>query len=237
MQISIWQQFSSNHSADFVTVGKFNSPEAAVEAANEVRQLLRRIQTWWQQLPPEELEAWKYKTETSELTPPELEIAADYEIAWPYSLNWFHLEWQLEEPVTVYDRCAFVTAPHAYIWVGPQPFDELLARLGAEVASAVSESKTSSNQAIFCNLSFQQPEHVASDADVLEFEHDVKIKLQASQVHQLQDRWVVDNYIFSPWSSSPHEDLKRILTALDELGCSNVVYSFKTRYIVREHNA
>ena len=158
MKISIWQQFSSNHSANFVTVGKFASSEEAAEAADALRHLLQRIDTWWRQLPPDKFEAWKDKTETPQLTPPEQEIAHEYNIAWPYSLNWFHWEWDIESPVSSYDKCVFVTAPHHYIWVAPQPFDELLTQLGAEAFSSVSESKTNTGQYVFCNFSFHFPE-------------------------------------------------------------------------------
>jgi uncharacterized lipoprotein YehR (DUF1307 family) len=46
MKLSIWQQFSSNHSANFTTVGQFESAEWAQEALKEVQEIIQNI-AWW----------------------------------------------------------------------------------------------------------------------------------------------------------------------------------------------
>jgi len=43
MRLSIWQQFSSNHSANFEIVGTFKTEELAHQAAEELREISRAI--------------------------------------------------------------------------------------------------------------------------------------------------------------------------------------------------
>src|SRR5258708_2887023 len=79
MRISIWQQFSSNHSADFIIVGTFNSVSEAEQSAKMLRGILRRIASYWQQLPPDEANVlWKQ----GEITPVEREISHELGVEW-----------------------------------------------------------------------------------------------------------------------------------------------------------
>jgi hypothetical protein len=48
VKLSIWQQFSSNHSARFELVGVFNRPELAAKAGEELTEMLRPIFEWYQ---------------------------------------------------------------------------------------------------------------------------------------------------------------------------------------------
>ena len=48
MQIHIWRQFSSNHSADFTLVGEFETPERAHVVADEMRLLIKNITKWYE---------------------------------------------------------------------------------------------------------------------------------------------------------------------------------------------
>jgi hypothetical protein len=43
MRLSIWQQFSSNHSSNFTAVGRFDTPEKAAAARQTFEQMLRAI--------------------------------------------------------------------------------------------------------------------------------------------------------------------------------------------------
>jgi hypothetical protein len=46
MRVSIWQQFSSNHSGHFWVVGTFKTVEDAQKAYDELRAMLTEIDRW-----------------------------------------------------------------------------------------------------------------------------------------------------------------------------------------------
>jgi hypothetical protein len=163
MRISLWQQFSSNHSARFTVVGTFDSPAKANEAAAELQRILARIETWWGELSPEEWNKWRDKTETSELTPPEHEFSQHYKVDWPFTINWYTwASWHHENsPVTVFEKFVFVESPHYYIWHGPQPFEELMIRFGANVALESDESQSHTDETLLLNVRCTLP----SDAE------------------------------------------------------------------------
>ena len=71
MKISIWQQFSSNHSSSIRVIGKFKSIEDAEEAKTILNQLMYDIAHWYED------NDW-----TGELSKPEKEIAEKYQIEW-----------------------------------------------------------------------------------------------------------------------------------------------------------
>lgn len=81
MKLSIWQQFSSNHSADFVVIGKFTT----LQKAEEVAEIFRRIFT---EITEDRRKHIESGLET--LTPREQEIKQQYQIQseWNESLVW-----------------------------------------------------------------------------------------------------------------------------------------------------
>jgi hypothetical protein len=56
MKLSLWQQFSSNHSGSYTIVGAFDTPEVAQNAHRVIQQMMREIDTWNRQHPPD---AWR----------------------------------------------------------------------------------------------------------------------------------------------------------------------------------
>src|SRR5688572_1206998 len=141
MRLSLWQQFSSNHSADFTVVGTFENAEAAAQAGEELRSILNRLDQWWKALDRDEFGRWRDHSETPVITPIEKQISTEYEVKWPFMLSWPFWGWdRSESPVQVYREFVFVIAPLIIdFWCGPQPFDSLLERLNGEVAVFVAE--------------------------------------------------------------------------------------------------
>lgn len=153
MRISIWQQFSSNHSANFTVVGTFESQEKATTAAKELRDILDKIEMWWELLTPEERYDWGSQTETSTLTPPEFEFSNQYKVVWPFSINWFHWHWDRDVSfISVFRNFILINNPHYHIWKGPQPIDGLMTQLGGDVAVEVSESQSYPNTFLLLDL-------------------------------------------------------------------------------------
>jgi hypothetical protein len=141
MRISLWQQFSSNHSANFNIVGKFESPERAEAVANELRYILKTIANYWQQYDNKErLTVENSLIENEVLTPPEMHFKDKYQVGWTqyfgtnkaYPLDWVHGEWAVEG-VRVFRNIVYVRPP-GDTWAGPKPFDAIMEKLGGHLA-------------------------------------------------------------------------------------------------------
>src|SRR5687767_3760219 len=88
MKITLWQQFSSNHSASFTVVGKFPSAEAAQTAYTEIVHHLKQIKEWWEKLSTEEVDEWLAKVyDHKVITPVEAALAQRYGVDWEYSID------------------------------------------------------------------------------------------------------------------------------------------------------
>src|SRR4051794_26197451 len=86
MRISIWQQFSSNHSSNFMLVGEFISTEAATNAANVLRQIAQSIDRWY--LDHEEVRERLLEDRLEVPTEVELQICAQYGIENVQAVDW-----------------------------------------------------------------------------------------------------------------------------------------------------
>jgi hypothetical protein len=158
MRVSIWQQWISNHSADFTVVGKFATQHRADQVAGEIRAMLRRIEDWWANLSPDERSEWIPQAETANLTPPEESLQKEYKIDWPFSLAFYcHQYSDAIPPVQVFERLVIVENPHPYLWHGPQPFNDLLVKLGGEVAVRAESSRTYSDTRIVASINCTAP--------------------------------------------------------------------------------
>ncbi len=83
MKLSIWQQFSSNHSADFIVIGKFTTFQKAEEVA----------EIFWRMFAEITDDRRQYKeTPSISLTPKEAEIKQKYNIQteWLQGFQWTH---------------------------------------------------------------------------------------------------------------------------------------------------
>ena len=144
MKISIWKQFSSNHSANFTTVGRFESEEKATVVANELRKMIQQISDWREKHPDFNSLAYEQNPETATLSPPELAIKDKYQVAW---CTWESKNSEFEIPIDWIHNLASVDSVKQYqdlvwleplgnTWCGSHPFDHILKKLGGSVASA-----------------------------------------------------------------------------------------------------
>jgi|GEM_PF-5691358 len=53
MRLSMWQQYSANHSSDFTLVGEFKTPEEAQKAGEKLHNLVKSIEAWHREHNPE----------------------------------------------------------------------------------------------------------------------------------------------------------------------------------------
>ncbi len=142
MKISIWRQFSSNHSASFQMVGTFDSVEKAMEAAEHIRHILREIATYWQNLPAEDREA-RWDRQPEEITPIEQALSQRYGVEWSrnaYSGEPHRIDWIPADPertvqaVLQFEHCVFMENI-GNTDVGTEPFETLLRKWGASIAA------------------------------------------------------------------------------------------------------
>ena len=124
VKVSIWQQFSSNHSGSFAVVGRFASEDAAKAAAEKLAELVRRIDQWHENTANETA----YQNDPSPLTPVEESIRKEYAIEeWDYQgIDWYGQYGPIQQ-----------IGRDIYFWVGetwgtPKPVSTLLAKLGGQ---------------------------------------------------------------------------------------------------------
>lgn len=126
MRISLWQQFSSNHSARFTVVGLFENALAAKAAADELKDIVDEIAEWQDDHPNE----WELFSQFLELpTPVERQIARRYAVEW----NAYPLDWPVEGQgqVNCFDRLVFIDSGDTY--AGATPLDGLINKMGGQV--------------------------------------------------------------------------------------------------------
>lgn len=131
VRISIWQQFSSNHSSFFTVVGEFQSETEAQRAAVELRRLVQAIADYYA-AHPEAADVWDNEG-IAPPTPPEIQMAEQYQLAIDkeYGLDWIWGGMPINEAVISWDRLVFVTHP-GDTWYGAHPFDYIVQKLGGK---------------------------------------------------------------------------------------------------------
>jgi hypothetical protein len=157
MRISIWQQWASNHSGFFWVVGTFADTSEAQRAHDELRDLLIRIDRWHRENPVESAKA--YNSGSREPVPPEAEIAREYGVAWPESIDWTNWSHRLAsrsdvgvalagedkttepnyliaEALALVGNALYVSSPDQ-TWMGVEPFASLVRQLGAKSLFAI----------------------------------------------------------------------------------------------------
>lgn len=126
MKLSIWQQFSSNHSNDFTVVGKFISAEEAQKAAAELHHALLEVANWEG--------IWRYD-EWGEVSPIEIEIGKRYGFEWQTHHDWIKYQYgedAIDRALTAFENYILMSSPFQ-LYTGHKPFDEFIEKLGGEV--------------------------------------------------------------------------------------------------------
>lgn len=131
MRLSIWYQFSSNHSAFFSIVGQFETNEAAQNAYHVWLHLITEIIAWRKEHPDQDDEV---------RTPIELEYDLHYGVQLDYG-DEYAIGWCGDDPMKVvsqHDNLVIVCAPEETLnnWDGPL---DLMQALGAETGLDVVE--------------------------------------------------------------------------------------------------
>lgn len=127
MKVSIWPQWASNHSSEFIVVGVFETVESAQHATSEIKRLLTMLTDYYS-------EHEHGLVEDDKGTPVEIAFAKQYQIPaehWP-GIDWVYEDSNVEHSVHTLGRMVSVEnsdETHS----GMEPFNRLLERLGGQV--------------------------------------------------------------------------------------------------------
>ena len=144
MKVSIWRQFSSNHSSYFTVMGRFRTHEEALKVAEELREFQRQVS------------ASEYvDTDWGPWTIAEFEFADKHNIDWGDnpSTNWLFGSYTMDDLIQVLGQDVLWMSNDTEIWREESPFRAVLVRFGA--TQAVYQSQFTS--AINIVLSFNTP--------------------------------------------------------------------------------
>jgi hypothetical protein len=133
MRLSLWQQFSSNHSGFYQIVGLFPSAEEAQQAAEELRRLFREVETWYLAQPdlPDD-----YLPPPDEISPPEQRwrVAHGLMLAGMslFDFEMVNFDFEAAQVVKVWEQMIFLASGST--WHLPDDYGKLSRALGGQWA-------------------------------------------------------------------------------------------------------
>ena len=123
MKISIWQQFSSNHSNDFHIVGEFKTTEDAHRAGEKLQKVLDQLEDYYEKHEPETY---------AEPNAVEKLIAKEHDIEIRAAIDWV-VDNAKQRAFRVYDKTLFLSSLYQHHSLIHNSFLDLLEKLGANV--------------------------------------------------------------------------------------------------------
>lgn len=207
MKISIWQQFSSNHSSHFMLVGLFQTPMAAQVASERIQAVLTQIAKWHEANPEISEQIHKnYVEEEDLISPPEKIFAKAYQIKWDLPILWFD-----NYKMTIYEQLIFIESKRQ-AETGAHPMDELINRLDGQAFIQGDLLGWDERNELRFELKCSAPDSETA----------VKI---ATEFHGKQ----VDTYVFDiflttegPLYADSPQDIIRVLDTLKNYGCWSI---------------
>jgi hypothetical protein len=159
MKITLWQQFNSNHSASFTVVGMFDTPDSAEQAEKALQTMLTAIEGWHRGKKgsyPLAIQGKKAQPR-EDLTPPEYHFAEQYQIEWPRPVGWITKHDPGDLTLSRMDHVVFLSSFN-FAFQGPQPFDEIMAKLGGQVTVQAHSCDDYGDTLVVLNLSCTAPD-------------------------------------------------------------------------------
>lgn len=110
-------------------MGEFQTVDAARNAADELRRIVKSIADWYS-AHPEAAEAWNTEG-ICPPTPPEAQLAEQYNLVLDpeFGMDWIWGDMNVSDAVIDLGRHVFVTHP-GDTWYGAYPFDRIIEKLG-----------------------------------------------------------------------------------------------------------
>lgn len=145
MHITIWQQFSSNHSSHFTVVGEFATEADAQFVYEEWRKLISQIQAWQKIHPHEQV-----------ISQPEQDYSDNYGIQWQSSsIDWFGHPEHLDKVLQRFGRLVLVSVEFE-TWQNPLLPERIMTLWGGKTAF-----QTSEDVELWVQVTCQLPDGVA----------------------------------------------------------------------------
>ncbi len=225
MEISVWQQFSSNHSGSFRIVGVFDTPQDAEKAAAEIKSILEKIQQWHDSNPEKAevlYDQWAEGNWPPELSEIEKELAKQYQLRWPGGIDWFG---QAKIHILLGHILA-VDSERQVDW-GPEPFDQIINRLGGYGLVAGSDIGGQPYGKIIVRVSCEAPDMATAEEIVTEKTTQWESESVRSYQQRLSFEW---DYYEGIW------DLEELVNYLKQWQCTRIEYLFYgTHHTVTKH--
>lgn len=216
MKITIWQQFSSNHSASYTIVGEFTTQEEARNAAEKITTIIQQIAAWSDQNHD------KLWGENWTPNPVEEQIAKTHNIDWqqpvdwlrPYSNTHFRTVAQrtLDENVVTCDKLVLIDVPGAQTWQTGHHFTSLLDAMGAKTYQEIAYGYDLNDEMVFADFNYELECH-APTVDIAE---DIHRQLQRQLDNKDEFRppfhpipWIFYHYRYTQLTNNmPHEQFR-----------------------------
>ena len=132
MKISIWKQFSSNHSANYTVVGVFESAQQAQEARETIITIHEENANWYR-------DNNLYPRSLQNPSPIEEKYSKLYGFDWKEELDWAW--YRPEKPIAHFDRLVIIDTSTVDTWQTGHQFVNLLSAMGANVYRYVTEGR------------------------------------------------------------------------------------------------
>lgn len=130
MRLTLWQQFSSNHSGSYRIVGSFDSPAKAEKVAQTVRHILDQIVVWRNNHEAQTGTSFGAgQIHPTPATPLEVDIGRHFGMEWTEGIDWLFEVTDVPSHIQVFDRWVFLDS--GITWQQKPMLDELLTRLGS----------------------------------------------------------------------------------------------------------
>lgn len=236
MRLSIWQQFSSNHSGSFHLVGKFNSVQAAQQAAEKIRDITSSVGEHYKDY-PEDHDAWGPTSEIENKILDELDLDWDMEFGFTYDVIG-------TMSINAFDDLMLLRIGQTWNNEQHRVFRPILEKLGAGQIGISSEIDGAYLENFQVKLLCTAPDTATAD----EIYTDTLAAINAIQTNStlaktigwmnLRNFWDFEraeidrdglNLYFTFQFSNPYLNLPTLITGLREKGCTNFSYDFYGR--------
>jgi hypothetical protein len=233
MKLSIWQQFSSNHSGSFSVVGKFKSGQEAQTAAQKLLADIEKIGAWHEEHPGE----YDFQGPPH---PPEQEIIDRYQLNWDEEFG-FGEDALASIDIIIFENLLLLEIAETRSNMQHEVLKQWVEKLGATNAGMLSELEGEQMNYLQIHLSFDAPDETTA-ADIEEktstslkaaINHDPSEMvewLQFDELDNLEKGIVTRNGLhltLTVMLNHPVEDIQMLINKLREQGCTNFDYTFE----------